>query len=295
MLTTRLFEPTGDQLVYHYCSADSFKAILESGRLRFSDINMLNDSTEHRWGYKVFEEAATRLINRTGASDQLPEMTVEFFNEVDRVLSQGQLLAHPFISSLSLDGNSLDQWCKYADDGHGYAIGFRADGFRQLPLSLLQVSYDFEEQVQEMMTALGSLHSRGPDLPLSGGAIEDAALISVLMSAFKHPSFQSEREVRCLRAISLEKVGSNFRFVDPGGQQVRNGVESLGEKICYATRSGSLTAFIDIPYTPPSDACPIIEVVLGPKNGTNLGNVFLFLGSQGYDSISVRRSSIPYR
>lgn len=295
MLTTRLFKPTADQLIYHYCSAESFQAILESGKLRFSDINMMNDSAEHSWGYKVFEEAVTRLIKREGISEQVPKMNVEFFEAVDQVLSQGQLFAHPFISSLSLDGNSLDQWCKYADDGRGYAIGFRAEGLKQLPLSLLQVSYDFEEQVSEMVAALVALHSREQTLPLSKDGIEDAGLLSSFMTSLKHPAFQSEREIRCLRAISLEKIGSNFRFVDPGGQLPKNGVAVPGEKVCYAMRSGLLTAFIDIPFTLATEACPIDEVILGPKNGTNLGNVFLFLGSQGHDGIKVRRSSIPYR
>lgn len=290
----RLFEPTGDQLVYHYCSPESFQAILESGRLRFSDINMMNDSTEHRWGYSVFEEAATRLIKRTGISEQVPTMTVEFFDAVDQVLSQGQLIAHPFISCMSLDGNSLDQWRKYADDGRGYAIGFRAGALKQLPISLLKVSYDLEEQVREMMAALVALHFQAPELPLSGVAFEDAALISAFMTALKHPSFQSEREVRCLRAISIEKLGSNFRFVDPGGQG-RDGVEVPGERVCYATRSGALTAFVDIPYTSPVDACPIVEVTLGPKNSTDPGNVLLFLGSLGHGDIAVRHSNLPYR
>lgn len=290
----RLFEPLTDQLVYHYCSAESFQAILESGKLRFSDINMMNDSTELRWAYSIFEEAATRLINRTGISEQVPTMTVEFFDAVDQVLSQGQLIAHPFISCMSLDGNSLDQWRNYADDGRGYAIGFRAKALMQLPISLLQVTYDSEEQVREMMAALLALHSRKPELPLGGEAFEDAALISIFMTALKHPSFQSEREVRCLRAISLEKVGSNFRFVDLGGHG-RNGVPVLGERVRYATRSGSLTAFVDIPYTLPAEECPIVEVALGPKNGTDLGNVFLFLGSLGHGEINVRPSNLPYR
>jgi hypothetical protein len=219
---------------------------------------------------------------------------VEFFDAVEEVLSQGQLIGHPFVSCLSLDGNSLDQWRNYADDGRGYAIGFQARALRQLPISLLQVSYDVEEQVREMMAALVALHFREPELPLSGTAFEDASLIAAFMTALKHPCFQSEREVRCLRAISLEGGGSNYRFIDRGGLG-RNGVEIPGEKVCYATRSGSLTAFVDIPYTLPAEECPITEVTLGPKNGTGLGNVFLFLGSLGHGSIRVRPSNLPYR
>ena len=96
---------------------------------------MLNDSIEHRWGYAIFEEAATRLLKRTGIPNQVPIMPIEFFNAVDEILSKGQLIAHPFVSCLSLDGNSLDQWCKYADDGRGYAIGFRGSALKQLPIT----------------------------------------------------------------------------------------------------------------------------------------------------------------
>lgn len=296
MLMGRLFEPEGDQLLYHYCSAESFQAIFESGKLRFTDINMLNDSTEHRWGYAVFEEAATRLIKRIGVNEQVPIMPIEFFDAIDSVLSKGQLIAHPFIACLSLDGNSLDQWRKYGDDGRGYAIGFLATGLQSLPISLLQVSYDKEEQVREMMAALLAIHSRTPkpEMPLSGVAFEDAALLSTLMASLKHPSFASEREVRCVRAISLEPVGQNRRFVDRGGQ-TREGSIIPGEPVRFANRGGSLTAYVDIPYALETKSCAITEVAVGPRNGSGPGNLFLFLGGLGHSEINVRPSSLPYR
>lgn len=292
----RIYEPSVDQCVYHYCSAESFRAILESGALRFSDINMLNDPTEHRWGYSIFEKAATRLIKRIGISDQVPTMPVQFFDAVDEILSRSQLIAHPFISCLSLEGNSLDQWRKYADDGRGYAIGFRASALKHLPISLLQVLYDEEKQVLEMMAALVAVHAQTPEpnKPLDGIAKEDAAFLSVLMVTLKHPSFASEYEVRCVRAISLEKIGSNFRFSDLGGQ-AKNGKSVPGEKVCFDIRSGALTAHVDIPFTLSEGECPIAEVALGPKNETGLGNVFLFLGGLGHSDIAVRPSGIPYR
>lgn len=147
-----------------------------------------------------------------------------------------------------------------------------------------------------MMAALVGLHARAPkfELPLSAPAREDAALLSVLMVALKHPSFESEREVRCVRAISLEKVGSNFRLADLGGQ-TQDGKSVLGEKVSYTTRGVVLTAHVDLPFTLQNGDCPIAEVALGPKNSTNLGNVFLFLGGLGHSDIAVRRSNLPYR
>jgi hypothetical protein len=297
VLMNRLFAPQPEQRLYHYCSGESFRAILETGKLRFSDINMLNDSTEHRWGYSVFEEAATRLIKRIGVPDSVPQMEISFFDAVDEVLSKGQLIAHPFVSCLSLESNSLDQWRKYADDGHGYAIGFRAASLQRLPISLLEVSYDPENQVKEMMTALVALHSRCPtlELPLSGAAFEDAALISAYMVALKHSSFSSEREVRCLHAISMEKVGTSYKFVDSGGEAGAGNQSVSGEKVAFATRDGALTAYVDLPYAGQAEAPAIAEVALGPKNPTSMGNVFLFLGSLGHSEVLVRPSGLPYR
>jgi Protein of unknown function (DUF2971) len=297
VLMSRLFEPQEGQRVYHYCSGESFRAILESGKLRFSDINMLNDASEQRWGYAIFEEAATRLIKRAGIPETVPKMTIEFFDAVDEVLSKGQQIAHPFVSCLSLDGNSLDQWRKYADDGQGYAIGFLASDLKHLPLSLVKVSYDYQEQVREMMAALLALHSRSPNIevPLKGESYTDAVLISTYMAALKHSSFSTEREVRCLRAIALERAGDNYKFSDQGGHAGNDGTFVPGEKVSFATRDGALTAYVDLPFTTPSGRCPIVEVALGPKNPSHIGNVFLFLGALGHSQVTVRPSDLPYR
>lgn len=257
---------------------------------------MLNDSMEHHWGYSIFEESVTRLVKRIGIPAHAPVIPIAFFNAIDSILSKGQLIAHPFVSCLSLDGNSLDQWRKYANDGRGYAIGFHATELHSLPLSLLRVSYKKEEQVQEMMVALIAIHMRTPEFkePLRGTAFEDVMLLSAFMTALKHPSFASEQEVRCLRAISREAVGQNFRFLDRGGQ-TKDGLAIPGEKVHFTNRDGSLTPYIDIPYTLPNQSATISEVALGPRNRTGLGNVFLFLGGLGHSEIKVRLSDIPYQ
>ena len=258
---------------------------------------MLNDVTEHRWGYSVFEEAATRLIKRIGVSETVPKMDTAFFDAVDEILASGQLIAHPFISCLSFEANSLDQWRKYADDGRGYAIGFLAESLQHMPISLLEVSYDREEQVKEMMAALVATHSRSspPVLPLQGESFQDAALISAYMTAFKHPSFASEREVRCIHAISLEKIKDNYRFVDLKTEADTDSSATSENKVAFTTRDGALTAHIDLPFIDSDGSCPIVEVATGPKNPTATGNVFLFLGSQGHSDVSVRPSGLPYR
>jgi hypothetical protein len=80
MSTARIFKPKQDQIVYHYCSANTLKAILESRKFRFSDINMMNDAKEYIHGYEIFEEAATRFLNRTGIGPNVPVIEKEFFD-----------------------------------------------------------------------------------------------------------------------------------------------------------------------------------------------------------------------
>lgn len=294
MLATRIHEPSENQIIYHYCSAATFQAIFESGKLRFTDVNMLNDSMETRWGYSVFEEAATRLMLRVGISDSAREFKKEFFDAVDKVLSRGQQIAHPFVSCLSLEGDSLDQWCKYADDGSGYAIGFDANLLKKYPLSLLSVLYDFESQVKEMMDALVTIHSSDPSFPLKGEAFNDVAFLATFMTALKHPSFVSEKEVRCVRAVNLVKAGEGYKFHDYGGIY-NNKTEVPGEKVRFLSGKSGLTAYLDIPYIISGEQSPIVEVVIGPKNRINDGNVFLFLASVDQTHVNLRRSIIPYQ
>ena len=115
------------------------------------------------------------------------------------------------------------------------------------------------------------------------------------MIAMKHSSFSSEREVRCLHAISLEKAGTNFKFVDRSGQAGTDNFSAAGAKVSFTTRDGALTAHVDLPYTTPGESSAIVEIALGPKNPTGIGNVFLFLGSLGHSEVSVRLSGLPYR
>lgn len=111
----RQYFPADDELIYHYCGADTFHAICLNKKLRFSDLHSMNDYMERHWGYDIWEEAASGLLDSIGVS---------FLDEIDRVFHnsgfQGLLLG----SCFSKNGDVLSQWRAYADDGAGYSIGF---------------------------------------------------------------------------------------------------------------------------------------------------------------------------
>lgn len=295
MLLSRILDPNEDQILYHYCSAGTLRAILESKTIRFSDINMMNDSQETRWGYSAFEEAATRLINRKDLPEEVPLMGVSFFDSVDEILSSVQLITHPFISCFSLDRDSLSQWRAYADDGRGFAIGFKAKKLKGMPVSLLLVEYEREKQIKEMMAALVAIFMRCDGNPESGKStfFDDCVLLGNYMVALKHQAFHEEKEVRCIHAVNIEANDAGMRFVDSGGVTEYGDVE--GEPVGFQVRDNHLCAYLDMPFRGKDNDSPIAEIVMGPKNHSNPGNLMLYLGGLGYSNIAITVSDAPYR
>ncbi len=293
MLMNRLFEPPDDQLIYHYCSAETLCSILESKNIRFTDINMLNDETETRWGYSAFEEAATRLIKRNDTPDSIPEITIDFCDSVDEILSRAQLAVHPFVSCFSLDGDNLGQWRAYADDGRGFAIGFRASMLKKLPITMLSVEYDRERQVKEMMAALLAIHERKNSgrKSVQEGFFEDCILTATYFAGLKHCAFQEEKEIRCVHAVNVKFEEEIMQFVDaPNACE-----EWKNQPVKFQVKDNHLCAFIDLPFWISDKKHPIVEIILGPKNHSASSNILLYLGGLGYSKVGTKRSNVPYR
>lgn len=297
MLLDRLFECSENELLYHYCSAATLQAIASGGTLRFTDINMLNDASEMTLAYSVFEEAATRLLARNGVPSSFPVIPREFFEKVDEVLSPSQLLAHPFITCFSLESDMLGQWRSYADDGRGYAIGFRARQLQEsLPVTFLRVLYDWEEQVSEMMVALVAMFDRQQREGefVRNEFFQECLILSVYMAAFKHPAFAEEKEVRAVHVVNVEKQGKLLKFLDRGGV-VRGSEEVQGSLVSFQIRENHLVAYCDIQFSAPGPGTAIREVIFGPKNHSSPGNLSLFLGGLGYVDMNFTKSEAPYR
>lgn len=297
MLMDRLYLPNKEETIFHYCSAETLQAIATYGTLRFTDINMLNDEQEVRWAYSIFEEAATRLIKRLGVRDTAPEISISFIDSIDEIISPIQLIAHPFISCFSLKGDLLGQWRAYADDGKGFAIGFNADSLaNQLPATFPRVLYDREEQVKEMMGAIGAIYLsfESSETSRKNRFFGDCVLLGTYMTAFKNTAFAEEAEIRAVHAVNVKHQGSLAKFVDNGG--LVNSTERVdATKVNFQVRNNHLVAYTDIPFSPLNMPSPITELILGPKNHSAPGNLQLFFGGLGYEDIGLSKSEAPYR
>jgi hypothetical protein len=296
MLIQRIRPKDTEGTMYHYCSAQTFLSIIQNRTIRLSDINLLNDAEEGRWGYRIFIEAVNQLLKREGRYDASPDIPTEFFDKIDAQWSSADVNVSSFIACFSTDGDSLSQWRAYADDGRGFAIGFKAREVRRLPIQLLDVLYDREKQVEEMADCLGAtfleFQDRGSDLD-DPWFFQRSAEIAASSVALKNPAWRDEKEVRCHHLVRSVTDAEGWQLVDDGG--FSDDVDVPGQPIHFQARNGTIVPFLDMPFEVSKEHQPIQEVVLGPRCPNDLAAIRFVLGNSGYGSVPLKSAGNAYR
>jgi Protein of unknown function (DUF2971) len=109
------------RIIYHYTDSRGLGGILESGRIRLTDIFGLNDPTELQHGLSP----AIKLVDAARRNDRFE--IKQFSENLAAMLYLGiKEVAHFFVCSFSEAGDDLGQWRAYADNGRGFALGFDA-------------------------------------------------------------------------------------------------------------------------------------------------------------------------
>jgi hypothetical protein len=290
----RIFTPTTGQIIYHYCSSGTFLSIIRNNSLWLSDANMMNDAEEGRYGYAMFEQAATDLLKNKGKYPKLDGLTVDFFNSVDDYLSPKQLRSHSVITCFSKQPDILSQWRAYAHNAQGWAIGFYAESIAKMPVTLLDVLYDPSLQLEELKNTLSAMYilwrERGGDFRTAVG--DDAAFLACLLLAYKDPSFSEEQEVRALHELRVDLNPDGWLLSDEGG--TANGEEVRGQPVKFRSTESAIIPYIELPLSNSSGGV-IAEVWLGPRNPNRPGNAIYPLTQFGHRNVKLRRSTSPYR
>ncbi|HXM20831.1 MAG TPA: DUF2971 domain-containing protein [Terriglobales bacterium] len=108
---------TSPGTVHHYTDDVGLSGILETGKLRLSNLFKLNDPSELRHGLSI----ASDILKTRALREPLAKLSADFHSYLETEL---QSTGHYFVCSFSSDGNDLGQWRAYADNGRGYALGF---------------------------------------------------------------------------------------------------------------------------------------------------------------------------
>lgn len=288
MLSDRIYKPSAQELVYHYCTPETFLAICSGKKLRFSDLFAMNDFMELHWGYSMWEEAATRLGRNH-------EVARSFLDEVDRVIHATGRRTLALASCLSRNGDVLSQWRAYADDGREYAVGFHAQTIQLMAVRAFRVEYAPEAQIAEVSTLVRKLYAdfAAGDRGEASAFQEACEFLAIDLAAFKNPAFSEEDEVRLVHALAFEPSGASAKLVDSGGTAFDIPTERV--PVAFHMRDGIPVAHVDLDFAGSVPPNIVREVVIGPRCPALPSGISIFLETIGLTNVTVRKSLASYR
>lgn len=286
MILSREYKPKSEDLIYHYCDANTFCSICTNKKIWFNDLFSMNDYLEMYWGYSIWEKAATRL---------LPEVGKDFLDEIDKIIHSAGYKGLLIASCFSLNGDVLSQWRAYTNDGNGYAIGFLAEDLIKLPVRPLKVLYEEEKQIKESIVAIKALYKifKSTSNDEKSRFNELAFLFGYDLSAFKNPAFSEEQEIRLIHLLDFEPSNGFLKLFDAGGTYF--GMEKEGEEIKYRIKQNIPTPYIELDFTNKGQINPIKEVIIGPKNEVLPSAISIFMETMQLENVKIKKSKASYR
>lgn len=288
MLFETTYEPKDSDVLYHYCSADTFNSICTNKTIRLCDIFSMNDSMEMHWGYSVWIKVARDLISDYG---------FEFIDHIDRIISESGTKCLVLASCFSLEGDVLSQWRAYSNDATGYCLGFSAQDLLELDVKVLKVEYDEDEQYNQLKKVVQTLYSVEQEMDSEDRYSKDFvnACINIAfdLAAYKNPAFREEKEVRLVHLLNFQESNGSLKLVDSGGTYF--GKQGKPNKVKFLISQNMPKTYIDIDFSNSDKVNPIKEVIIGPKNGVLDSAISIYLETLNIDNVSVKRSSASYR
>jgi DUF2971 family protein len=216
MILDRWYDPSDDEVLFHYCPAQAFIDIVTTKTIWLSAFYALNDAAERSWGYLIFEKTLEEL-QRTADP--------KFIDTVRALVNTAYFRSLVMIGSFSLDGDVISQWRAYADDGRGFAIGLLPRRLKA-PAKQLRVLYDEQLQLQELLGNLKHVHNHEKSIGFKYDEQFQEHLLGIGcdLIAYKHPSFREEKEIRLAHLSGLHPEG---RIIPLGAVDPVDGITRL--------------------------------------------------------------------
>ncbi|WP_101925328.1 MULTISPECIES: DUF2971 domain-containing protein [Luteimonas] len=285
MLIEREYRATQDELLYHYCSPETFLAICSSKTLRLSDIFSMNDFLEMHWGYARWAHVATKRAENSEA---------KLVESIDHVVSSSTFNVLPLAACFSLGGDMLSQWRAYAQNGLGFSLGFKADSLCQMAARPLRVLYDQEKQEREIEDFIATMEkvaeAEGHE---SDDFFEFCTCFACDLAALKNPSFSEEQEVRLIHLVNFVRSNDSIKIQSYGGTSF--GHEAPPLPIGFSMRGSVPVPHIDMSFLDSEGNHPLARVILGPKNEALASAISVFLETVGLGGVEVLKSQSSYR
>lgn len=303
-MTAELAPDHHDTVVYHYCDANALLSILTNQRLWYTHAAYLNDTMEIKKGVEFCQELLSKKLDAVPGDPVLE--TAKFY------LANTEQWQY-YVCCFSKGRDKLSPWRAYANDGDGFAMGFKTQYLTQstdgpFECRLDSVSYDESPLADGFNSIVNDFQADLSELPedmdpgklqwCRNHAAEWIGGWCIDQSAFhKDAGFREEEESRSARMYRLEDTGFEQALIsdkDPGDivrifQDLQQ--EFIKRRLIRSGRFG-LTPYIEVPFQP--DA--ISEVIFGPRTATKLTESSLEILKKKLGlTFSVSRSTATYR
>lgn len=271
-------------IIYHYCSMDSFISILETSTLRLSNITKSNDSTEITHVIPTLKEVTERVlwdynkrlsVDVRFREDIISQLIDRFFDELTKNF---------YVICFSEKRDLLSQWDRYADNAKGVAIGFNTRHFVKLHVEtgssyiFGKIIYDSEalaKSAEHFLRYQIDYDWKPNDDFYNVNLIENVItnLISTMLQfsvLFKDPFFFEENEWRLIfnPLGRIRRLGSAAAYHDrilETGQYRREKCGFKRKNYQFKVlNDNNISSYVDLDFSAIRDSL-IQEIIIGPK------------------------------
>lgn len=272
-----------DNIIYHYCSMDSFFGIITNKNIRLSNAYKTNDYTELEWIFSLMENSMESAFK------------TEFVSSLQKSYRKWlETYFMPHIACFSKDGDLLSQWRAYSNNGKGISVGFNRRYFESVKtldnkeFEIFDVVYRPKEQeklLKNLFSTIGidnlklleDFYINKEDKNSLGEIISIGAFLKYGM-IFKNETFSEEKEVRLIHGF--DEIAAEPDVFE------------------YRVTEDDLISFVEVPINVKNNCPPIKKIILGPNCKVNPNTLRHFLGQQLINNsygIEIEKSKSSYR
>lgn len=205
-------------MIYHYTDLNAVKSIIENSKLWLTDYKFLNDKEELRAGYRILVEALNDF------DDYPEECSQEFIERMQVAISYitTQDLFSPnenkiFVSSFSLDPDSLSQWRSYGMFSVEFDESYFAESKAKKEIYFLDCKYildsgdaldDANDIIKDsLIPHMLKVYNSEPHWL----EVELSYMVDIYALTFKHAAFNEEQEKRLVISCGPDDDDIKFR------------------------------------------------------------------------------------
>lgn len=293
---------TDNGIVYHYCSLETFKGIIENKCLWLCDVRKSNDNKE----CLALPEKIYEISNQMQIIEKCPEEQRPALERIFRFFLKNPVAVYTACFTKKRD--DLNQWRGYAADGTGLCIGFRKKYFCALNSSvdgflkyrtvkyhnshLEKTATSFAKKLENLKNELCKYNFTIPDMYTLWASNSFMRQVWEKSPEYKKIPFKEEAEQRIIflpkistsdyREVKLQKNSMFIKMDSSVNRKLALSEIGFGlSNLKYRISRGTLQGYYELSFDSIADDL-IAEIIIGPKCPLTEEDIFLFLAANQY-------------